>query len=137
MSTCETIGCVSELEMESLAPILNRTYLVCLLLTGDADCAQAALVEAMEADGAEDLFRGAVMRSLSCLRNFNASDHSWVTTFPPELQKVAALPLALRPGYVLRILLGWPRDICASTLGLTEVELTRRVGLAAIELAQP
>jgi hypothetical protein len=56
-------------------------------------------------------------------------------TLPAELQNVLNLPLKLRHCFVLRVLIGLPKETCSQMLQVDDDELQKSVASAAVELA--
>ena len=55
---------------------------------------------------------------------------------PAELQRVLLLPRDLRQCFVLRLLMGLPRERCAQLLGVDIAQVKHMTAMAAIELAE-
>lgn len=59
-----------------------------------------------------------------------------VAWLPVELRRVRQLEETQRSCFVLRILAGWPRERCATTLEISEELVDKHLGLAAMSLVR-
>lgn len=119
---------------------IEQIYLTALLLTGTSQLAEAALlhgIEAMNDDepSGNDLLHHAIAAAIAPRGDSGAVDLKAAETLPEELQRVLFLAPSLRQSYVLRTLLGWPRDVCARMLRLSGREVDENAGRAAHALA--
>jgi DNA-directed RNA polymerase specialized sigma24 family protein len=106
---------------------IDRAFLAAHLLTGGSEQAECAIVEAIASwgpDRSEDELFEQVLQA--AVRNTvedeqllaNQADLSGAS-LPSELQAVLRLAPQLRQCYVLRVLVGLPRQACATLLGLS------------------
>jgi DNA-directed RNA polymerase specialized sigma24 family protein len=123
---------------------IRRVWTAAFLLSGDATQAEDAVADAILSTDTDDFETEAFMTrvlSLSIQRSRNSSKRSiqktseiWVT-LPAELQHVLSLPLRLRDCFVLRVLIGLPRETCHQMLQVNDEELGNFVCLALAQLA--
>ena len=128
-----------------IAEAIGRIFTTMLLLTGRADRAEAAILEAAEALDAgessdEELLRGAVKVSIADERNLGELRAEQLERasrlLPPELKRVLRLSPDLRGCYVLRVLAGFPGEVCASLLHLETRQVEERSLTAMLELVR-
>lgn len=122
---------------------LRTVYFAAVLLTGSAEEAEAAVLEAiaslndvqdMTAD--ERLLQlgiAAALKPHHQLRLLNRNDFGTVS-LPVELQNVCRLPRALRTSFVLRVLLRMPLHRCVTLLGIEKFQLDENVAAAILLL---
>ena len=128
---------------QDLHHMVGKAFLTALLLTGSAERAESAILQAKGAFGFGDssgdtLLREAVNAAIEPAHDSSeqpsedlerASSH-----LPCELQRVLHLPAALRHCFVLRFLVGLPREVCARLLRLEIPQVDERARRAMIEL---
>jgi hypothetical protein len=102
---------------------LGRAFTATLLLTASVAQAEASVLAGVEAMNQlrvsdEALFLESITASIAMeLREDRENDHGGASSLlPPQLRAVLRLPRELRRGFVLRLLFGLPREICASIL---------------------
>jgi hypothetical protein len=124
---------------------LNEIFTAAILLTGSAERAECAVLEGIETLGEDDVSEHMVLQATiraAVKPEMMADEESpWepqpaVSWLPIQLRRVLVLPLDLRHAFVLRLLLGLPRDQCSRLLQLDDGTLDEHVGQAAIVLAQ-
>ena len=110
---------------------INRAFLAAHLLTGSAEQAERAITQAMamwNPDQNDDELFGQVLRAAAqgsfedVQVNSNGVDTLGMP-LPAELQGVLRLASQLRQCYVLRVLVGLPRQACASLLQLSSQQV--------------
>jgi hypothetical protein len=103
---------------------LDKAFLVAFLLTGDAASAEAAVLQSIEGidvleSAGKQLLPGTIRGALG-KQNVAASTgrppDPAVPMLPPELQRVLHLPQHPRQCFVLRLLMGLPREAIALLL---------------------
>jgi hypothetical protein len=123
--------------------MVGKAFLTALLLTGSAQRAEAAILEgrgAMDLDqlSEEVLFRRTVDAATApqsdLLEEPSEELERASATLPFELRRVLHLPLALRQCFVLRFLIGLPREVCAQLLRLEVRQVDVRARTALLEL---
>jgi hypothetical protein len=133
------------LDANGVSKSLNEIFTVALLLTGNPARAEFALLDGIETLDRGDASAGAVMqatiRAAITSETNSGKEESrehlpGVSWLPLELQQVMLLPKGLRHVFVLRLLLGLPRDQCSQLLQLDDRKLDERVGQSANFLAQ-
>jgi hypothetical protein len=108
--------------------VINRTFLTAHLLTGGTAQAESAMMEAIASwhpDQSQtklcELVLHAALRVGGEGAQSNANDTGRASgALPVELQNVLCLSPQLRQCYVLRILVGMPRKVCARLLLMAE-----------------
>ena len=124
---------------------LNETFTAAILLTGSAERAECAVLQGIETlsedDVSEHMVLQATIRAAVKPEMVADEESPWepqpaVSWLPIQLQRVLLLPRDLRHAFVLRLLLGLPRDQCSRLLQLGDGKLDERVGEAATFLAQ-
>ena len=122
---------------------VDKAYITALLLTASAKRAEAALLAATRAaifDSApgEVLIRGAVNAAVEPPSETSEQlpedlEHA-SSMLPFELRRVLHLSQALRQCFVLRFLVGLPREVCARLLHLEIRQVDERARAAMSEL---
>jgi DNA-directed RNA polymerase specialized sigma24 family protein len=121
---------------------LATPFVTAVLLTGSAERAETAMLEGIrswdaDADPDEELLRTTVSAALDLYRPQRQEEITQASfLLPVELRGVLQLPPDLRQCYVLRLLMGLPRESCARMLGVDAGAVDRDTGLAAQALAQ-
>ena len=135
----------SAAEMELLSEVhkaLRRVFLGVLLLTADFDLARIAVSESVNALDISDLTTEALPTCASRLalqfqRDFlNHTRVSSLLALPAELVNVMRLPPEFRHCFVLGILMGITRPVCAELLQLNLDQVCARTCAAAVALAR-
>jgi len=130
-------------ESQDLHHMVGKAFLTVLLLTGSAERAEAAILEGntkMDLDNAsgEALFREAVNAAVEppsiTSRQLPEDLERASSMLPFELRSVLHLPPALRHCFVLRFLVGLPREACARLLHLEIRQVDERARTAMLEL---
>jgi hypothetical protein len=133
------------LDANGVGESLNEMFTVAILLTGNADRAECAVLEGIKTLDRGPVSAGAVFQATIRAAitqammpgEEEAREHlPGVSWLPIELQRVLLLPKGLRHVFVLRLLLGLPRDQCSRLLQLDDGTLDERVARSAIFLAQ-
>jgi hypothetical protein len=123
---------------------VNKAYITALLLTASAERAEAAILRASlpatDVGGTlgEALVRGALNAAIK------AQADAWgqppedleraSSMLPLELQRVLRLSSDYRQCFVLRFLIGLPREVCARLLRLEIGQVDERARMALLEL---
>ena len=114
--------------------MVSQAIVTAYLLTGAAAPSQAAVTSAIELwepnGGGESLLE--LVAELALEYRGKASDE-W--PLPPDLQRLVRLPYVVRAVFVLRLLLGFPRRVCARLLDLKAAEVDEYTCEALITLA--
>jgi hypothetical protein len=125
-------------------PAMGRVLTAAVLLSGDLTEAEDAVADAILSLDTDDFETEAFLMCvliLSIQRSHNSSKWSIrkkseiSVTLPAELQNVLNLSLKLRQCFVLRVLLGLPKETCSRMLQVDYDELEKSVSSAAVELA--
>jgi hypothetical protein len=125
---------------------MGRVLTAAILLSGDLTQAEDAVADAILSLDTDDFETEAFLMCvliLSIQRSRNSSKWSIrervkiPITLPAELQNVLNLSLMLRHCFVLRVLLGLPKETCGQMLQVDDDELEKSVSSAAVELAMP
>jgi hypothetical protein len=121
---------------------LTKVFLGVLLLTADFDLAGIAVSEAVNALDINDLTTEvlpicASRLGLQLQRDpFNHTRVPSLLALPAELENVMHLPPEFRHSFVLGILMGIKRPVCAELLQLNEDQVCARTCAAAVALAR-
>jgi DNA-directed RNA polymerase specialized sigma24 family protein len=128
---------------QDLHTMVGNVFLTALLLTGSAERAEAAILHAhgvLSHDNAsgEALLRGVVHAAIeprSEAANQLPEELGRASSMLPfELRRVLHLPQALRHCFVLRFLVGLPREVCARLLHLEIRQVDERARTAMLQL---
>ena len=109
-----------------IAETIHEAYLAAYLLTGSAEVAESAVVQAVEAWRPEEQSeRDLVMLVLKTAVRGSSGPAPVANhlALPAELDAVLRLPREPREAYVLRFLAGLSRDASAELLGLPRAKL--------------
>jgi DNA-directed RNA polymerase specialized sigma24 family protein len=115
--------------------LICNAFWVALLLTGDTARAEEVVRDAIEFLDPDDLATEALLIFVSTLALQIAGDELAQPMLPEELRNVMRLPLMLRRCFVLRILLGFPKDRCARLLHVDEQQISNAVVEAVSRLS--
>jgi hypothetical protein len=103
--------------------VLGRPFITALLLTGSTEETEVAVLEgikAMERHSfrGDALLQGTIAASIptNIREELDEGQEQTSSVLPVELRRVLRLSQELRRCYVLRVLLGLPREICARML---------------------
>jgi hypothetical protein len=122
----------------------NEIFTTSLLLTGSAERAERAVLKGIETLSQDRLsadvvlratIRAAVAPEVTTGKETVSERELVVSRLPIELRRVLLLPRSLRHAFVLRLLLGLPRDECLRLLQLDDGKLDAHVVSAAVALA--
>jgi hypothetical protein len=107
---------------------LSRAYLTAYLLAASSERAENAVMRALDSwdpkhTGAAALLNRAVSFVVQESGPRPAAEEPSRLNMPPALRRVLRLPRAQRRCYVLRILLGWPAQVCSRLLGVDVEEV--------------
>ena len=111
--------------------VLDRVFLVALLITGNTDGAEAAVLDGIAAlDGtiSSDGFLLATLKSAT-ERAEQRSDETDDTfpSVPLELRRILLLNPQMRACFVMRVLLGMPSETCSEVLRIPIQEISHLV----------
>jgi DNA-directed RNA polymerase specialized sigma24 family protein len=128
--------------VQDLHNLVGKAFLTTLLLTGSAERAEAAILEGnrvtdLENAPGEALLRGAVNAAIEPPGETSEQPQDLQrasSMLPFELRRVLHLPQALRHCFVLRVLVGLPREVCARLLHLEIRQVDERARTAMLEL---
>jgi hypothetical protein len=124
---------------------LSMIFATAVLLTGSTERAETAVLEGIQAmdvnartDG--ELLRRTVTAAVQA-EQFDGGQRladvaGAMLLLPPELQEVLHLPGALRQCFVVRVLLGMPRERCAALFGTDTKDVDENTRAAAVRLSQ-
>jgi hypothetical protein len=123
---------------------LDRTFITALLLTGSAQRAEAAVVEGIKATQRGKvsdetlLLQGTLSASIAAGSNSpRAAEQEHASSLlPVELRRVLRLLPYFRRGFVLRVLVGLSREVCARMLQIEIHQIDEVVRLAARALVR-
>ncbi len=133
------------LDVNGVNESLNEMFTVAILLTGSADRAECSVLEGLKtldrgpvskAAVFEAIIRAAITPATMPGEEKAREPLVGVSWLPIELQRVLLLLSDLRHVFVLRLLLGLPRDQCSRVLQLDNETLDERFARSAIFLAQ-
>jgi hypothetical protein len=122
---------------------LENAFIAGLLLTGSVDRAETAILESVRMSCPDDLFSEALFRRTVHysidqhieLKNKKQSELDRARSILPfELRCVLNLSQQLRYCYVLRILIGLPREVCAWLLHMDTSQVDLHTCAAMLEL---
>ncbi len=122
---------------------LSKSFITALLLTANLDRAESAVMRSIgrldECVSSGALLQGTLRASLAGPGGMTAEVPEDLaeagSILPPELQHVVHLPKDLRQCFVLRILLGLSREVCASLLGLDVQRIDEQTCASIFQLA--
>jgi hypothetical protein len=123
---------------------LNETFTAAILLTGSAERAECAVLKGIETLGddvsetmvLQATIRAALKPEMTADEEGPSGPQPGAAWLPIQLRRVLLLPRNFRQAFVLRLLLGLPRDQCSQLLQLDDGTLDEHVGQAATLLAQ-
>jgi hypothetical protein len=113
------------------AEVLGRSFVTALLITGSAERAEAAVLEAIQTTDPSDISAEALLdRTVSAsiagqlAGQREDEKHLAVCSLPVELRNVLNLSTSHRRCFVLRVLLGLSGDVCARMLqtGIRQID---------------
>ena len=118
---------------------IGRAFVTAVLLTGSTERAEGAVMDAIETwnpgEPLEDaLFDRAVRASMGTSAARAGAGETTPSAFPPGLVGVARLSPELRRCFVLRILAGFAREVCASLLHLSKDRIEEHTHAALRQL---
>ena len=124
--------------------VVGKAFLTALLLTGSAQRAEAAILEGNisvdldQMSSEEALIQRAVDAAIEPHSELAEEPREPLerasAALPFELRRVLDLPPALRHCFVLRFLVGLPREVCARLLRLEICHVDERALAAMLEL---
>jgi hypothetical protein len=119
---------------------LEKAYITALLLTGNAEEAEAAVFEGIQAtehgDASPDaLLHETMAASITGNSRPSIEEGDAASRLPAELRRVLRLPRDLRRCFVLRVLAGLPNEICARMLRIEIHRVDELVSASAQALA--
>jgi hypothetical protein len=128
--------------VHDLQKTIDRAFITALLLTASAERAEAAILKGISVDPdnapPEALLRGTVTAALELqyetLEQTPEQLEHASHMLPIELRRVLHLSTDLRHCFVLRVLVGLPREICARLLRLDAGQIDERTCTAMLEL---
>jgi hypothetical protein len=124
---------------EELTGALDSVFLAALLITGDMDAAENAVVDGIAALNGRTSSDGFLQATLKAAieRGEHRSDKSKgiVPALPLELRRVLLLNPEIRACFVLRGLLGMPSETCSQILGIPIQQIGHSVSDAMQQLA--
>jgi DNA-directed RNA polymerase specialized sigma24 family protein len=137
------LGSSTHVAPPDLHNLVGKAFLTALLLTGSPERAEAAILESsrvmtLDSKSGEVLLRGAVNAAIEpqseASRQPTEDLERASSMLPFELRRVLHLPPALRQCFVLRFLVGLPREVCARLLHLEIRQVDERARTAMLEL---
>jgi hypothetical protein len=122
--------------MDTIPSALDMAFRTALLLSGTSKTAEAAVMEGI--GGCKGLSHGdlliEVIKSTIRRRMKSAGAPDALELLPLELRHLFVLPPLLRDCFVLRILAGLSREVCAELLDVSVIELEDSVCTALNQL---
>jgi hypothetical protein len=117
---------------------IHEAYLAAYLLTGCAELAESAVLNAVEAwrperQSERELFMLA-LKAATVRGSTGPEPVANHLALPPELEAVLRLPRELREAYVLRFLTGVSREASAELLGISRAKLDEYASAALASL---
>jgi hypothetical protein len=131
-------------EVPELNKLLRKAFLTALLLTGTVEQAETAVLQGItsldldENRANEDLLSLTVSAAIETKPDVQISPEELkrpASILPGELQGVMYLSRHLRHCFLLRVLLGWSREIAARLLHLEIRQIDERTRSAVVRLA--
>ena len=128
---------------QDLHKTVDRAYITALLLTASAERAEAAILEGhrvtdLDSTPGEALLGQAVNAAIKVQSETSEQPLEDLerasSMLPFELRRVLHLQPALRQCFVLRFLMGLPREVCARLLRLEIRQVDERARTALLEL---
>jgi hypothetical protein len=121
---------------------LSKSFFTAILLTANMECAERAVLRSIrllerERVSESSLLRGTIQTALAARVGITEQLDEVCSMLPLELQKVLHLPRGFRQCFVLRILLGLSREVCASLLGLDVQQIDEQACASIRRLAVP
>ena len=143
MTSGLTYPCLNGTEPgDRIEQLLSRAFVAAQLLTANKEQAEGAVIAGIDEwdpeEGTEEALLQHVLTAASRDAQCSADPQDEplsTSTLPTELQTVLLLAAPLRRPFVLRVLLGLPREVCAHLLRLTSVEVDRFTAAAVSSLA--
>jgi hypothetical protein len=133
---------MATLTTESLREAAGRAFLTAFLLSGDTEQAEAAVLSGIETIPPDEAHsegllqrtvRAAIERREIPWPRPKEMDPAFLK-LPFELRRVLRLPRYLRQCFVLRVLAGLPRELCATLLRSDTGQVDQGVCAAMLEL---
>ncbi len=128
---------------QNLHKTVDRAFITALLLTANAERAEAAILNGTRVMDLDDtpgdaLLRATVNAALEPQREASERTPEQLerasSMLPLELRRVLHLSTDLRHCFVLRVLMGLPRQACARLLRLDDGQIDERTCTAMLEL---
>jgi hypothetical protein len=124
---------------KQLTEVLDRVFLVALLITGNMDGAGDAVLDGIAALGgtiSSDAFRLATLKSaVERGEQHSGEIEDIFPSLPLELRRILLLSPDIRACFVLRVLLGMPTEACSEVLRIPIEEIGHSVSDAMQQLA--
>jgi hypothetical protein len=124
---------------KELTEVLDRVFLVALLITGNMDRAEDAVLDGIAAlDGtmSSDGFRLATLKSaIERGEQRSGEIEDIFPSLPLELRRILLLNPDIRACFVLRVLLGMPSETCSEVLQIPTQKIGHSVSDAMQQLA--
>lgn len=118
--------------------MLDRAFLAALLITGNMDAAEDAVLDGIAAvDGtmSSDLLPAMLKSAIERGQHRSGEIEDIVPSLPLELRRILLLNPDVRACFVVRVLLGMPSETCSEVLRIPKPELGRSVSDAMQQLA--
>lgn len=137
-------GAISSRDANSVSEALHEIFIAAILLTGSCTRAERSVVEAigtaipcagLMSTVLEKAIRVAVRPEVFDGQDRAREPSPHLLWLPPELRRVMRLSKTDRQAFVLRLLLGLPRDECSQLLQLDNEEIDEHIVSAALALA--
>jgi DNA-directed RNA polymerase specialized sigma24 family protein len=133
MTAKHVLNKLTPCDLETMA---GSAFITALLLAGSMERAEAAVLEGITSLNPDDisdgpLFTAAVLSASVTQQTGGLEEHMEIaertsSILPLELRKVLHLPPPLRRCFVLRMLAGLPREVCARLLHLEVQQVDER-----------
>ena len=124
---------IVQMSKDELQHALTQAIVTAYLITGSARQSEAVVTKAIPRWEPEKGVRSLLeLVAVLAVKYERGACDEW--SLPAELQNIAQLPRSVRRVFVLRILLGLPRDVCANTLGQSPDRVDQQTCAALVAL---
>jgi len=124
---------IVEMSKDESQHALTQAIVTAYLITGSARQSEAVVTRAIAEWDPEKGVRSLLeLAAVLALKYKQGEGDEW--SLPTELQNIARLPRNVRRVFVLRILLGLPRDVCAKALDLRLERVDQQTCAALVAL---
>ena len=117
----------------------RKAFITALLLTGDAEEAEGAVLQGIDLANLEDWSEDALVletaKASIRMRGEILKPRTGESMLPPELRRVFGLSRGRRHCFVLRVLVNLSREDCGRLLQMEENRIDEQTSAAMLELA--